>query len=108
MHLGIGKYLDLLATVALAASAVFLLVTFIDVFAPPGSAIGTHSNNLHRLGEAAIFLCLLYAPTIFSVVSWPIYLRQKKAGERVFGWLPFVVIVSALWSYLVSVGVRGL
>ena len=108
MHPRVETYLDILATISLAVGVAFTAVMFADLFKSRPDTIGTHPNYLQGPPKAAVFLGLLSAPTIFSAISWPIYLRQKYAGGRVFGGLPFVVIISALWSYAVYVAVTDL
>lgn len=108
MHPRVEKCLDILATVGLTASVAVAAVLFADLFKPFPGTIGTHPNNLQSLVQAAAFLGLLCAPTILSAISWPVYLRQKHIGRKVFGWCPFAVLISVLWSFVVFVALTGL
>ncbi len=108
MHSRIGKYLDVVATVMLAVSVVLVVVSFVDLFTPPPDAIGVHPNRLKSLAEASIFLGILSMPNIICAIAWPIHMRQQRRGGRVFGWLRFVVIASAIWMYFVFISLSGI
>ena len=101
MYSRVRYYLDVVATVSLCISVVVVVVMFADMILPPGGTTGTHPNNLERSVKATILLGLLCAPAIFCAILWPNYLRQKRLGAETFGWLRFVVLASALWTYFV-------
>ena len=103
----VGVYLDVVATLALAASVVLLMVLFTDLFVPPPHTVGSHPRHLAVLAEAGAFLGLLSMPTICCAIAWPIHVRQKRRGERVFGWLRFVVLASAAWAWFVFAAVTN-
>ncbi|WP_298858469.1 hypothetical protein [uncultured Sulfitobacter sp.] len=104
----VGTYLDFIATVALAASVVLLMVIFADLFTPPSDTVGTHPRYLAALAEAAMFLGLLFMPTIACAIAWPIHVHQKRRGQPVFGWLRFVVLASAAWTWFAFTALSGL
>lgn len=104
----VARYLDIAATVALAVSIVLLLVLFADLLSPPPETVGSHPGSLSALLRAAMLLGLLSAPSICCAIAWPIHVRQKRRGEKVFGWLRFVVLGSAVWMLFVFVGVTSL
>lgn len=104
----VGIYLDFAATIALAVSVVLLQVLLADLFIPLRVTVGPHPGYLSALANATLFLGLLSLPTICCAIAWPIHLRQKRRGERVFGWLRFVVLASAVWMWFVFEGVASL
>lgn len=104
----INNYLDILTTLALCWSVVLAALMFVDLGKPPEGTFGTQQDNREHSARAAIFLGLLCAPIVFSAISWPFYLRQKRAGAKVFGGLRFVFIASALWTSLVFSALNNL
>jgi len=102
----VGTFLDVAATVALTVSIVLLLVLFADLLSPL-NAVGSYPDYLSALARAAMFLGLISTPTICCAIAWPIHVRQKRRGERVFGWLRFVVLASAVWMWFVFVGITN-
>ncbi|MGX0976590.1 hypothetical protein ACSSVY_002310 [Roseovarius sp. MBR-51] len=104
----IGAILDVAATVALVASFVLLIILFADLFTPPFYTDGFHLGYFAGLAKATTFLGLMLMPTICCAIAWPIYIRQKRRGQPVFGWLRFVVLVSAAWTWFVFVALNGL
>lgn len=103
----VGTFLDVAATVALTVSIVLLLILFADLLFPPPDTVGSHPGYISALAKAAIFLGLISTPTICCAIAWPIHVRQKRRGERVFGWLRFVVLASAVWMWFVFVGLTN-
>ena len=95
-------------SVALAVSVGMLLLLFADLFSVASEAVGSDPDLWSALASAAMFLGLLAMPTVWSVIVWPIHLRQKRRGEKVFGWLRFVVLASSLWMVLVYVAIQRL
>ena len=104
----VGTFLDVAATVALTVSIVLLLVLFADLLSPLPDTVGSDPNYLSALASAAMFIGLLSTPTICCAIAWPVHIRQKRRGERVFGWLRFVVMASAVWMWFVFVGLTNL
>ena len=97
----VQTFLDRFVTFALATSVVLLLTIFVGLFTPPPDTVGSDPNFPFNLVNAPLFIALLSMPTICCAIVWPIYIRQKKRDARVFSWLPFVVLASALWMSLV-------
>lgn len=100
----IGTCLDVAATVALAVSIVLLLILFADVLTPLPGMTG---YPLGLVGALQI-LGLFSTPAICCTIVWPIHIRQKRQGAKVSGWLRFVVLASAAWTWSVYVGVSNL
>jgi hypothetical protein len=94
-------FLDRVASFMLAISVVMLLMMSAGLLTPPPDTVGSHPNFPFNLSKATLFIALLSSPTICCAIVWPLYIRQKKRGERVFSWLPLVVLASALWMSLV-------
>ena len=104
----VETYLDVAATLALAVSVVLLLVLFADLLTPLLDDAWSHPGYLSRLANAALVLGLLSMPTICCTIVWPIHIRQKRRGAKVFGWLGVVVLASALWMLFVYDAVTSL
>lgn len=104
----LGRVLDLFVSLALAFGVVLLFAIFGDSLTPPAGTVGQHPNHPWNAIKAVAFIGLLSSPTIFLAVLWPIHLRQKRRGERVFGWLPFVALASAVWMWFVYSALLGL
>nr|WP_317055061.1 hypothetical protein [Roseovarius sp. W115] len=88
--------LDILATLAWTASIIFLFLLFSEFISS-----ASNTQGFSQVLEAALFIALLSSPTICCAIVWPVYLRQKRNGLPVFGWLPFLVLASSVWMYLV-------
>lgn len=104
----VGTFLDVAATVTLAGSIVLILVLFADLLFALPDTVGSHPGYLSALAKAAMAFGLLSTPTICCAIAWPIHIRQKRRGERVFGWLRFVVLASAVWMWFVFVALTNL
>ena len=100
--------LDVAASLALAASVVLVMLVFADLFTPLSGTVATHPNSLTNLTTAALFLAVLFSPTIGCAIAWPIHVCQKRRGQPVFAWLRFVVLASAVWAWLVFAGLSDL
>lgn len=103
----VGGILDVAASEGLAASVCLLVIISADVFTPPSDTVGTHPRYLTGLANAAMLLGLLFMPTICCAIAWPIHVRQKRRGQPVFGWLRFVVLASAAWTFFVFAALSG-
>ncbi|MEQ5872666.1 hypothetical protein J4E08_22665 [Sagittula sp. NFXS13] len=104
----IGAILDVAISMALAASVVLVMLVFADLFTPPSGTVGTYPNYLTNLTKAALFQGLLFSPTISCAIAWPIHICQKRRGQRVFVWLRFVVLASAVWAWFVFTALSDL
>jgi len=103
-----GAVLDIAATVALVCSIGAFGLLAADVLRPPPGTIGAHPGGFLALVRPMIFLGLLSFPTICCAIDWPIHLRQKRRGLRVFGWLRVVVLAASLWMWWVLAAVNAL
>ena len=99
--------LDRLATFAWALSIGLLVMVCVDLWIAPAYTVGSHPgfpfNHIRAMG----FIAVMSMPTLCCVVVWPVHMRQKKQGKRVFSLLPFVVMASALWMWIVFWAVTG-
>lgn len=92
----IGTCLDIAATLALAVSLVLVLILFADLFLPLADVAADPSGLL----SVFLLLGLLFMPAIWCSIVWPIHMCQKRRGARVYGWVRFVVLASAAWTWV--------
>lgn len=104
----LGRVLDLSVSIVLAFGVVLLFAIFGDLLTPPAGTAGQNPNFPWNAIGAFAFIGVLSSPIIFSAVLWPIHLRRKRRGERVFGWLPFVPLASTVWMWFVYSALQGL
>lgn len=102
------RCLDAATTVVLVGSVALLLLLYADLLASPTDAVRSHPGYLSALANAMLFLALLSMPTLCCAIAWPIHLRQKRRGEKVFGWLRYAVLASSVWMWLVYKGITSL
>ena len=103
---GIETLPDLVTTAALAVSVVLLLVLFADLLDLPPDTEGLWPHA--TLAKAAVFAGLLSMPVMCCMIAWPIHLRQRRRGERVFVWLRCGVLASSAWMGPVFHGISNL
>lgn len=108
MYTKAGIWLDRTATAALVLSGGLLLVLLAQLLHEALGPAASDPHNLSRLGEAIAFVALFSAPTLGAAIAWPMHLRNKRKGLRVFGWLRFAVLASALWMGLIFAALSGL
>lgn len=102
------RVFDLSVSLALAFGVGLFLAIFVDLYTLSVAMVGQHPNHPWNTIKTVVFIGLLSSPTIFLAALWPIHLRQKRSGKRVFGWLPFVALASAVWMWFVYSALQGL